>query len=249
MRITRHKAFKKALRFYKAAFDFVDPFHVILDPTFLDSAVVEKLDLKSDLSSYLSGRVTPMVTSCVMCHLRKNGRTKTEALMMGKSCFRLKCGHDESKPLSAADCIISQLGKENQRHFLIASQDDSLKSQARRVPGTPVITVNGRLLILEAPSDESRAVAQHREEKRRLPMLSEIVESESSDSDSEEAKSGKKKRKRRQKGANPLSCRPKRIKLPPSTDEPVGEKPKRVRSKRVSKSSSFENPAVSDTPI
>ena len=246
MRITRHKALKKALRFYKAAFDFVDPYHVVIDPSFLDSAVSAKVDLNKDLSTLLSGRVTPMVTSCVMCHLRKNGRTNTEALLMGKGCYRLKCGHDESKPLSPTDCIISQLGKDNQRHFLLATQEDDMKFKARRIPATPILSMHGKMLILESPSDETRAVSQHREEKRRLPKLSELVESESSDSDSDTGEPGKKKRKRRMKGANPLSCLPKKVKYVEEQD-PNPTKRKRVRSKRANKSSSSDPAPVSPT--
>jgi U3 small nucleolar RNA-associated protein 23 len=237
MRITRHKAFKRALRFYKAAFDYVDPYHVIIDPSFLECCVKGKLRLKDDLSTLLAGRVTPMVTSCVMCHLRRNGRNDPDTLNLGKSCYRLKCNHDEKNPLSSADCMISQLGKDNQRHFMIASHDDAAKARARVIPGTPILSIHGKMCMLESPSDESRQAAQHRELKRRLPKLSEI----GSDSDSsDEGDSGpdatdqKKKKKRKQKGANPLSCLPKKIKVPSSPESSEPPK-KRVRSKHLPK--------------
>ena len=231
MRITRHKSFKKSLRFFKAAFDYVDPFHVIIDTSFIETSVTEKVTLKDDLSTLLAGRVTPMVTSCVMCHLRKNGRKNPAALMVGKSCFRLKCQHDEKNPLSAADCMASQLGKDNVRHFFVATQDDGLKRRARQIPGTPVMCMHGNMLMIESPSDESRAAAQHMEQKRRLPKLSEQADEDSSDEETVEG-SGVKKRKRRQKGANPLSCRPRKIKDSNTVagDEPVK---KRTRSKRT----------------
>jgi U3 small nucleolar RNA-associated protein 23 len=234
MRVTRHKSFKRALRFYKAAFDYVDPYHVVIDPSFLESTIIAKLNLKKDLSTLLAGRVTPMVTSCVMCHLRKNGRTYTEALLLGKSCYRLKCHHDESNPLSAEDCIISQVGQENVRHFMVATQADSLKARARVVPGTPVLSIHGKLLMLESPSDESREAAQHREAKRKLPKLAEAVEGgQSSDESADESGALKKKKKRKIKGANPLSRLPKKIR----TDSPEpSQNKKRVRTKRSSSS-------------
>lgn len=233
MRITRHKALKKALRFYKAAFDYVDPFHVIAHPSFIDCAVVGKLDMKADLSKVLDGRVTPMVTECTMTFLRRNGRTNTPALLVGKSCYRLKCGHDPKSPLTPSDCILSQLGKENVRHFFVAAQEDTLKATARKVPGTPVMSIHGNLLMLEAPSEESRLSAEHREEKRRLPKLWEqnTGDTDDSGSDSDSGKPGSKKR-RRKKGKNPLCCLPKKIKLQPAQE--TSDRKKRTRTKRNS---------------
>jgi len=231
MRITRHKAFKKALRFFKAAFDYVDPYHVILDPSFIDSAVTGKIRPKEDLSKLLAGRVTPMVTECIMCHLRRNGRAKTDALLMGKSCYRLKCGHDGKNPLSPAECVLAQLEKENPRHFLVATQDDDLKAKARVIPGTPVLSIHGSLLMLESPSNESREAAEHRELKRKLPKLSETPDSDDSDESETESTDPKKPRKKKRKGANPLSCKKKQVK-PIVTQSPSEGKKKRIRSKR-----------------
>lgn len=234
MRITRHKALKKALRFYKAAFDYVDPFHVIAHPTFIDCAVIGKLDLKFDLSKVLDGRVTPMVTECTMTYLRRNGRTNTPALLVGKSCYRLKCGHDPKSPLSPSDCILSQLGKENVRHFFVAAQEDALKASARKVPGTPVMSIHGNLLMLEAPSEESRLSAEHREEKRRLPKLWEMNAGDSDDSGSESGEGKSKSKRRRKKGKNPLCCMAKKQKTAQPVQEALDKK-KRVRSKRSSR--------------
>ena len=234
MRITRHKAFKKSLRFYKAAYDYVDPYHVIIHPSFIDSAVTGKINLKDDLSNLLAGRVTPMVTECIMRHLRKNGRTNTQALLTGKACFRLKCGHDDKYTMTPSDCTISQLGKDNPRHFLVAAQDDDVKASARRIPGTPVMSIHGNLLMLESPSEESRLTAEHRDIKRRLPKLWEerVLEESSSDEDNPSANPEvKKKKKKKKSGPNPLSCK-KRIQK--ESVVVVSEKTKRVRTKRES---------------
>jgi U3 small nucleolar RNA-associated protein 23 len=236
MRVTRHKAFKRALRFYKAAFDFVDPYHVLLGPCFLPLCAKGKVNIKDDLSLLLSGRVTPMVTSCVMCHLRKNGRKDPESLILGKQCYRLKCGHDEKNPLPSEECMISQLGKDNPRHFIIAAQEDSVKMKARVIAGTPVLSLHGKTLMLESPSQESREAAQHRELKRRLPKLSEVMD-ESLSSDDETGsdmnrlndKALRKRKKRKIKGANPLSCLTKKTKIHQIEQ---GEGKKRVRSRR-----------------
>jgi U3 small nucleolar RNA-associated protein 23 len=249
MRITRHKAFKKALRFFKAAFDFVDPYHVILEPSFIDCAVIGKINPKEDLSKLLSGRVTPMVTECIMSHLRKNGRSKTDALLLGKSCYRLKCGHDAKNPLSPGDCMLSQLEKENPRHFLVATQEDDLKARSRIIPGTPVLSIHGSLLMLESPSTESRSAAEHRELKRKLPKLSEKSDSSESDSSDEESPDPLKPRKKKRKGGpNPLSCKKKQIKTISFALNEEGKK-KRVRSKRNRDTSTIPNHQQSAVPL
>lgn len=161
MRISRHKAFKKSLRFFKAAFDYVDPFHVIVDPSFIDCSVKSEIRLNDDLSQLLAGRVTPMVTECIMSSLRKNGRTNTPALMMGKACYRLKCGHMGASCLPWSECVLSQIGVDNPRHFFVATQDEELKAKSRKIAGTPVLSLHGNLLLLESPSDESRKNALH----------------------------------------------------------------------------------------
>lgn len=234
MRISRHKAFKKSLRFFKAAFDYVDPYHVVVDPSFIDSSVKGNINLNVDLSQLLSGRVTPMVTECIMQFLRKNGRTNTPALLIGKACYRLKCGHMGSTCISPSECVLAQLGTENPRHFLVATQEDDLKAKARIVAGTPVLSIHGNLLMLESPSEESRKLAEHRESKRRLPKLSETIAEESSsgssDEDVQEGASKKKKKARKgKKGVNPLACKKRKTVEPPTA---ARNEPKRVRSKR-----------------
>jgi U3 small nucleolar RNA-associated protein 23 len=237
MRISRHKSLKKALRFYKAAFDFVDPYHVVCDPSFVEASVENKFNVKDDLSNLLAGRVTPMVTSCVMSHLRRNGRVNPAALGVGKSCFRLKCFHDEKKPLSASDCIVDQLKNENQRHFLVASQDGSLTARARNIPGTPVLSIHGNMLHLEPPSERSKEAAQHRELKRRLPKLSEITDASVEESGEQDPVGGEKaKRSKKRKGANPLSCLPRKLKVGHIEEgsSSTGDKAKkRIRSRKT----------------
>jgi U3 small nucleolar RNA-associated protein 23 len=244
MRITRHKSLKKSLRFFKAAFDYVDPFHVIIDPAFIELTVQYKIRLKEDLTNMLSGRVTPMVTECIMCHLRRNGRAKTDALLMGKSCYRLKCGHDGKNPLSPAECVLAQLENENPRHFLVATQEDDLKGKARVIPGTPVLSIHGSLLMLESPSNESREAAEHRELKRKRPKLSENTESDDYDESETETADPKKSRKKKRKGANPLSCKKKQVK-PIVTQSPSEGKKKRIRSKRKTPSSILTQESMS----
>lgn len=233
MRISRHKAFKKSLRFFKAAFDYVDPYHVIVDPSFIDLAVKSEIRLNEDFSQLLAGRVTPMVTECIMSHLRKNGRTNTAALMMGKACYRLKCGHMGASCLSPSECVLSQLGTDNVRHFFVASQEDDLKAKARLVPGTPVLSLHGKLLMLESPSEESRKNAEHREAKRRLPKLSEVCEKETKEKTANESPALVAKSKQRKvKGVNPLAAKRKRLK-PQQVQGESPVKKARVRSRRA----------------
>ena len=230
MRITRHKTFKKSLRFFKAAFDYVDPYHVIVDPTFIDSSVKGEIRLNESLSDLLAGRVTPMVTECIMSYLRKQGRVNTGALMMGKACYRLKCGHMGASCLSPSECVLSQIGIDNPRHFFVATQEEDLKAKSRAVPGTPVLSLHGNLLMLESPSTESRKNAIHRESKRRLPKLSESAAIERSIEKAAAEPSLVSKKKLKKKGVNPLASKRKK-----TSEELIINGKKRVRTRNSSR--------------
>ncbi|KAJ1941078.1 hypothetical protein FBU59_003606, partial [Linderina macrospora] len=49
MRVKRAKAYKKAMQFYQQAFDFRQPYQVLITPDFIDECITSKLSMKDDL--------------------------------------------------------------------------------------------------------------------------------------------------------------------------------------------------------
>ena len=81
---------------------------------------------------------------------------------------RIRCNH--SVCVSATKCICSIVGKSNEKHHVfVATIDDALRTACRKVAGTPIITFSQQSLLLERPSDVSRAHATLGEEKKRAP--------------------------------------------------------------------------------
>lgn len=57
MKIKRQKQAKKAISFYKYNFNFREPFQILIDGTFCQAALKNKIQIKEQLPKYLMGEV------------------------------------------------------------------------------------------------------------------------------------------------------------------------------------------------
>jgi U3 small nucleolar RNA-associated protein 23 len=134
------------------------------------------------------------------------------------ACKRLalhKCGH-EDQSVSASECLLAQVGDANANHFIIASQDRSLRNKIMRIPGGSSIfaTVNG--IHLEQPSemqkpDGAKAQAKSRialDREKRMLLQNGLIEDDSTKQ--QIRKETYHTRKNRAKGPNPLAMKKKR---------------------------------------
>lgn len=207
MRVRRQKNHRRVLRFFRMAFGVQDPYHVLVDGTFISTALEHKIHIKEQLPKLLGGRSTTMVTGCVLAELRKLGSRALGAAIIAKGYYRVKCGHDD-KPISASACCLEQIGKRNERKFLVATQDQELAKALRQVPGVPVIRLNGQVPHIEEPSAASRGqgAAEAWEALQpaawEKPKLTELQEKEKK----EKVLAEFPKKRKGPRGANPLSC-------------------------------------------
>lgn len=225
------------MRFFRLAFGVQPPYRVIVDGTFLSHALQQKIHVKEQLPKLLNGRVTPAVTGCVLDELRSLGDRAHGAAFIAKGYYRLKCGHDEN-PLGASECIRLQIGDQNERKFLVATQDADLMRALRGIPGVPILRLHGGVPTLEDPSNESRAVNQESQDKRqkpadwekpKLPVLRQL--------EAAAAAASTPKKRHGPKGPNPLSCRKPKTAANSAKYHDAAEvpqKPRRVRSRRIS---------------
>ncbi|CAE7255460.1 utp23 [Symbiodinium natans] len=168
MRVKRHKNHRRILRFFRLTFGIQEPYHVLVDGTFLTHALQQRVHVKEQLPKMLEGRTTPMTTGCILAELRSLGDRALGAVVVSKGYYRVKCGHDEN-PVGASQCIREQIGKTNARRFFVATQDPDLRLQLRSVPGVPLIRLNGPVPQLEEPSESTRRLAKEGEERKRGP--------------------------------------------------------------------------------
>jgi len=117
----------------------------MVDGPFITHALQNRIHIKEQLPKLLDGRATPMVTGCILAELRELGDRALGAAIIAKGFYRVKCGHTE--PVGAARCVCEQIGKNNERKFLVATQDTELVRSLRQIPGVPLIRLNGQCLL------------------------------------------------------------------------------------------------------
>jgi len=246
MRLKRNKQHRRTLRFFRLAFGFQEPFRVLVDGTFITHALQHKFHVKEQLPKLLEGRATPVITNCILAELRSLGSHALGAAIIAKGYYRVKCNHMEA--VGAAQCMSEQIGSRNERKFAVATQDVEFAKLLRKVPGVPLIRLNGQVPVVEEPSAASRANAVAGEARKmgpsdwERPKLPALQEREASVM----VAAAKPRKRRGPKGANPLSCRKPQMKhtqaasgpgigatAPSTTELPLRKR--RVRSHRMGK--------------
>lgn len=153
---------------------------------------------------YLQGELKLLTTQCVVIETENLGSQVFGALMVLKQYGIHKCGH-ESKPIPASQCILSMIGKNNPKHYAVATQDRDLQAKLRMIPGVPLLYLHNKAPVLDPPSDVSvqfaNKVIQEKfgvpsSEKQTIKQLQDIKESQAP----------KIFKKKKRKGPNPLSC-------------------------------------------
>jgi len=210
--VKRYKKVQKIMRYYQNSFDIKDPYKIMCDPTFIYQSLEKKLHIKEQLPKLLGGRVTPMVTNCGMAELRRLrkeiGDQFIGSIVIAKGLYRVKCPHVE--PLGAAKCYEEQI-KEGDKKWIVATQDETLRTELRKIPGVPILYLAGQVPTLEPPSESSSSSHIAREqdkmtvgqwekpklvEKERLATLAAIAA---------EAAAAKKKKRKKEHHPHPLS--------------------------------------------
>ena len=184
-------------------------------------------DSKEEISKVLGDPARVFTTRCVMHELRKLGSDYAATRQACKRYALHHCGHED--PVSAAECMMSQIEGGNKEHFFIASQDRTLQRKVMSMPGGAVMfaTVNG--VSLETPSETQKKHAQFKgeaKERRSILPLKRKAEEGSGDDDEESGErrrsEGEKSAFRRQKakGPNPLSIKKKKKAAPSGGNAP-----------------------------
>ncbi|XP_076320176.1 rRNA-processing protein UTP23 homolog [Tachypleus tridentatus] len=233
MKIKRQKRLHRNLNFYRNNFGFREPYQVLLDATFCQSALKYKVNIKEQLPNYLEGEVKLMTTSCVVTETEKLGPALFGAMLVVKQFHVRKCGH-EKKPIVASECLYSMV-KNNSDHYFIATQDPELSKKIRNVAGTPLLYMNFNAIILEKPSDFNVKAAEENtlEKLNASNFQSSVLDKLKKESELGEQKERKSTKKRKKvSGPNPLSCKKKKVK-PNAISKTKEENLKKRKRKRV----------------
>ncbi|CAH1183653.1 unnamed protein product [Phaedon cochleariae] len=233
MKVKRYKKVHKHLGFFTHNYGFRQPYQILVDGTFCLTALNNKINIADNIPRYLQADVKLITTQCAIIEMENLGPKLNGALIILKMYTIHKCGH-EGKPISGSKCILSMLGKTNENHYIIATQDRDLQTKIRNKPGVPLLYLHIKTPVLEQPSEASVITA-----KNRLSLLqgSEREALEKLKEENGLAGSQEKIRKKKKKGPNPLSCKKRKAKssskmiVAPKERKPHIESTKRKRIK------------------
>lgn len=175
-----------------------------------------KVNIADNIPRYLQSELKLLTTQCVIIETENLGSKLTGALIILKQYPIHKCGH-EKKPLPGSACLLSMLGKNNDKHYIMATQDKDLQANVRKIPGVPLLYLFQRAPVLDPPTHVSISAAnaklngQFEQEKNVIDNLK-----VQGGIKIDEHKPFKKKKK---KGPNPLSCKKKKKANQPITKQ------------------------------
>ncbi|KAK0654417.1 rRNA-processing protein utp23 [Lasiodiplodia hormozganensis] len=230
MRGKRAKQYRKLMHQYALTFGFREPYQVLVDSEIVLDSTRMKMDLAGYLERTLQGKVKPMITQCSMRHLYAS--KDQDAIGKAQAFERRRCNHHTlEEPLSTLDCVKSVLdpkdSKTNKHRYVVASQEQRLRSYLRKIPGVPLIYINRSVMIMEPMAGATEDVRDRTEtEKFRAGLKTRstatVAASKRKRDDDDEGSDGdqdtemkdapaqpepKKKKRKGPKAPNPLSVK------------------------------------------
>ncbi|KAI1817773.1 Fcf1-domain-containing protein [Poronia punctata] len=231
-RAKRSKQYKRLMSQYEMNFGFREPYQVLCDSQFLQTAVHSKMDIEHILKTTLHGSTKLLISQCSMRHLYARNTEPGVAATIEfakEKVERRRCGHhpsDYPEPLKESECIHSVVDPNskgvNKHRYVCAINDDELRSTLRNVQVVPLLYIRRSVLIME-PASSNTVKARSRDEKAKFTSELKMIEgkrkreiNESDDEGANPSKKGtestkpKKKKPNGPKEPNPLSVKKKK---------------------------------------
>ncbi|KAF1660930.1 UNVERIFIED_CONTAM: hypothetical protein FQV16_0000798, partial [Eudyptes robustus] len=218
--------------FYKHNFRFREPFQVLLDGTFCQAALRNKIQIREQLPGYLDGATQLCTTRCVLKELESLGKALYGAKLIAQRFQVRNCSHHKD-PVSGSTCLLSMIEEGNPHHFFIATQDQDLANKVKKKAGVPLLFIIQNTMVLDKPSPKSLAFVQKLQTNELVPEHQKQSIVQLKEKEGLAKQEGEKRRKRKRAGGpNPLSCLKKKKKKTQEGQEPSAEKKKRRKRKR-----------------
>ncbi|XP_072381417.1 rRNA-processing protein UTP23 homolog [Diabrotica undecimpunctata] len=228
MKVKRYKKVNKHIRFFINNYGFRQPFQVLVDGTFCYCALNNKVNIADNIPRYLQGEVKLLTTQCAIIEMENLGAKLNGALIILKQYGVHKCGH-EGNPITGSKCFLKMLGKSNENHYIIGTQDRDLQEKVRHIPGVPLLYLHLKTPVLEKPSEVST-----KEAESKLSTLTDF-EKRALEEIKKQNGSDERPKKKKKKGPNPLSCKKKtkksHVQTPIVKKEGQSEKEKKQRKR------------------
>uniref|UniRef100_A0A0M3IP47 rRNA-processing protein UTP23 homolog n=1 Tax=Ascaris lumbricoides TaxID=6252 RepID=A0A0M3IP47_ASCLU len=219
MKVKRYKRAQRVLTVYRYNFGFEAPFRVLLDGTFAMAALKNKINLREQMPKYLNEEVEMCVTKCVLHELEQLGSALYGALHICKQFTVVQCPHEPMR--SASDCLRHMARRmKNRTKYFIATQDNILADSLRQIPGTPILFIKYKGILIERVS--TATLQEMERPKDELDAIKALKKQIMGD------EVMKKRKRKKISGPNPLSVKKKKRKVV----EPVIHKDSLVKKRR-----------------
>lgn len=195
----------------------------------------EQINIREQLPKYLNGQAKLLTTRCIIIETEKIAKKAHGALTILKQFGIHECGHKE--PITGSQCILSMIGKKNEKHYILASQDRDLQEKFRQKAGIPLLYLHNKSPTLEKPSKLSyQNAGQSIETIFVNPLQNETLQTMKKALGVEEKSEPPKVqiKKKKMRNPNPLSCKKKK-KKPEQRKEESGVKEGKVRKRKKKK--------------
>ncbi|ODM15270.1 hypothetical protein SI65_09211 [Aspergillus cristatus] len=139
MRAKRSKKYRKLMHQYELAFNFREPYQVLVDSNFLRATHSFKMEIIPALERTLQGKVKPLLTKCSLAAVmasqpinpRTNAPYRPDHLPPPTVVPLRHCSHNEDDtPIDENDCLLSLFSpspdsnsKKNKEHYILATAD------------------------------------------------------------------------------------------------------------------------------
>ena len=166
----KNKWTKKTINFYRYVFKFNPPFKIIIDGNFISISLKKKFDIKTSLEKFLNEKVRLIIPSCIFKELQLI-EDKIPGILKLISQYKIEeCNHNQLDPIT---CIRNYIGKKNHDKYFVATQDDFLRKQLRKIPGVPLIFFDQNMLLIDKLSPSSLEASEKRENLKEAPQKKE----------------------------------------------------------------------------
>ncbi|XP_011178428.1 rRNA-processing protein UTP23 homolog [Zeugodacus cucurbitae] len=204
MKISRFKKAHKTLSFFATNFEYREPYQILIDATFCQLALQNKVIIEEQIKKYFQSTIKLITTQCVILEAESLGSPLAGATMIVKQFHVHKCGH-EGAPVPASQCIKSMT---KGGRYIVASQDRSLQTSLRKVPGRILLYLHKATPVLEEPSEASKKYVSKKYQKSLTSGLENHVENLKQIQILQNEKMDNRiKQRRGPKNPNPLSCK------------------------------------------
>lgn len=195
MKIKKLKRTRKALLHLQTVHGIRPPYTVLVDGTFIQASIVQRIAIKDELEKVLGVKVIVAVTDSVVAELRALGEPFEAAAIVAKRLQRISIPSPSATRI-LADAIVHAVGGGNPMKLFVATEDDKLQARLRKLSGVPLMRITRGSVVLEGAADRAAGEAVPQPKRALSPADRQTLSSL--------------KRKRGPAAPNPLSCKPRK---------------------------------------